>query len=163
MTELGCKSWWGGFRGKAIAKFVPIGNENWGDCECDPNFYIIYGFKQTFRSWNICFDEVIRGYDFVNNDFDPCVYKEDLGEASIILRIKIFRDRSKRILGITQNSYAEKVLKRLKIEHSKRGFLPMRHGVKVSKKQFLKTDEELKRMSDIPYASAVGSIQYVVQ
>ncbi|KAL0361143.1 UNVERIFIED_CONTAM: hypothetical protein Sradi_3798800 [Sesamum radiatum] len=25
------------------------------------------------------------------------------------------------------------------------------------------TDEELKRMSDIPYASAVGSIQYVVQ
>ncbi|KAL0300330.1 UNVERIFIED_CONTAM: hypothetical protein Scaly_3050700 [Sesamum calycinum] len=78
----------------------------------------------------------------------------DLGEASIILRIKIFRDRSKRILGITQNSYAEKVLKRFKIEHSKRGFLPMRHGVKVSKKQSLKTDEELKRMSDIPYASA---------
>ncbi|KAL0449036.1 UNVERIFIED_CONTAM: hypothetical protein Slati_1460000, partial [Sesamum latifolium] len=25
------------------------------------------------------------------------------------------------------------------------------------------TDEELKQMSDIPYASAVGSIQYVVQ
>ncbi|KAL0349892.1 UNVERIFIED_CONTAM: hypothetical protein Sradi_4138400, partial [Sesamum radiatum] len=83
---------------------------------------------------------------------------KDLGEASIILRIKIFRDRSKRILGMTQNSYAEKDLKRFKIEHSKRGFLPMRHGVKVSKKQSLKTDEELKRMSDIPYASAVGSI-----
>ncbi|KAL0411249.1 UNVERIFIED_CONTAM: Retrovirus-related Pol polyprotein from transposon TNT 1-94 [Sesamum latifolium] len=41
--------------------------------------------------------------------------------------------------------------------------LPMRHGIKLSKKQSPKTDEELTRMSDIPYASAVGSIQYVVQ
>ncbi|KAL0433457.1 UNVERIFIED_CONTAM: Retrovirus-related Pol polyprotein from transposon TNT 1-94 [Sesamum latifolium] len=39
----------------------------------------------------------------------------------------------------------------------------MRHGIKLSKKQSPKTDEELKRMSDIPYASAVGSIQYAVQ
>ncbi|KAL0362100.1 UNVERIFIED_CONTAM: Retrovirus-related Pol polyprotein from transposon TNT 1-94 [Sesamum calycinum] len=88
---------------------------------------------------------------------------KDLGEASYILGIKIFRDRSKRILGMTQNSYVEKVLKRFKMEHSKRGFLPMRHGVKLSKKQSPKTDEELKRMLDIPYASAVGSIQYDAQ
>ncbi|KAL0367505.1 UNVERIFIED_CONTAM: Retrovirus-related Pol polyprotein from transposon TNT 1-94 [Sesamum radiatum] len=39
----------------------------------------------------------------------------------------------------------------------------MRHGIKLSKKQSPKTDEELKRMSNIPYASAVGSIQYAVQ
>ncbi|KAL0463362.1 UNVERIFIED_CONTAM: Retrovirus-related Pol polyprotein from transposon TNT 1-94 [Sesamum latifolium] len=39
----------------------------------------------------------------------------------------------------------------------------MRHGIKLSKKQSLKTDEELKRMSNIPYASTVGSIQYAVQ
>ncbi|KAL2249861.1 UNVERIFIED_CONTAM: Copia protein [Sesamum indicum] len=39
----------------------------------------------------------------------------------------------------------------------------MGHGIKMSKKQSPKTDEELKRMSDIPYASAVGTIQYVVQ
>ncbi|KAK4381680.1 Retrovirus-related Pol polyprotein from transposon TNT 1-94 [Sesamum angolense] len=159
----------------------------------------IYGLKQASRSWNIRFDEVIRGNDFVKNDFDPCVYKKvsgssvlflvlyvddilligndikilgdtkawlstqfsmkDLGEASYILGIKIFRDRSKRILGMTQNSYVEKLLKRFNMEHSKRGFLPMRHGVKLSKKQSPKTDEELKRMLDIPYASAVGSIQ----
>ncbi|KAL0311620.1 UNVERIFIED_CONTAM: Retrovirus-related Pol polyprotein from transposon TNT 1-94 [Sesamum angustifolium] len=104
--------------------------------------------------------EVIRGYDFVKNDFDPCVYKKDFGEVSYILGIKIFRDRSKRILGMTQNSYVEKVSKRFKMEHSKRGFLLMRHGVKLSKKHSPKTDEELKRMLDIPYASDVGSIQY---
>ncbi|KAL0458626.1 UNVERIFIED_CONTAM: hypothetical protein Slati_0489800 [Sesamum latifolium] len=49
------------------------------------------------------------------------------------------------------------------MENSKRGFLPLKHGIKLSKKQSPKTDEELKRISDIPYASAVGSIQYVVQ
>ncbi|KAL0288570.1 UNVERIFIED_CONTAM: Retrovirus-related Pol polyprotein from transposon TNT 1-94 [Sesamum radiatum] len=35
--------------------------------------------------------------------------------------------------------------------------------VKLSKKQFFKTNEELKRISNILYASAIGSIQYVVQ
>ncbi|KAL0445669.1 UNVERIFIED_CONTAM: Secreted RxLR effector protein [Sesamum latifolium] len=49
------------------------------------------------------------------------------------------------------------------MEYSKRGVLPMRHGIKLFKKQSPKTDEELKRMSNIPYASAIRSIQYVVQ
>ncbi|KAL0427345.1 UNVERIFIED_CONTAM: Retrovirus-related Pol polyprotein from transposon TNT 1-94 [Sesamum latifolium] len=88
---------------------------------------------------------------------------KDMGEASYILGIKIYRDRSRRMLGLTQSSYIEKVLKRFKMEHSKRGVLPMRHGIKLSKKQSPKTDEELKRMSNIPYALAVGSIQYAVQ
>ncbi|KAL0453673.1 UNVERIFIED_CONTAM: Retrovirus-related Pol polyprotein from transposon TNT 1-94 [Sesamum latifolium] len=163
----------------------------------------IYGLKQASQSWNIHFDEVIRGYDFIKNDFDPCVYKKvsgssvaflvlyvddilligndvkmlgdtkawlstqfsmkDLGEASYILGIKIIRDRSKRMLGMTQTSYVQKVLKRFKMKNSKRGFLPVRHGVKLSKKQSPKTDEELRKMFDTPYASAVGSIQYVVQ
>ncbi|KAL0394485.1 UNVERIFIED_CONTAM: Retrovirus-related Pol polyprotein from transposon TNT 1-94 [Sesamum latifolium] len=78
-----------------------------------------------------------------------------MGEASYILGIKIYRDRSKTMLGLTQSSYIEKVLKRFKMEYSKRGLLPMR--------QSPKTDKELKRMSNIPYVSAVGSIQYVVQ
>ncbi|KAL0413629.1 UNVERIFIED_CONTAM: Retrovirus-related Pol polyprotein from transposon TNT 1-94 [Sesamum radiatum] len=88
---------------------------------------------------------------------------KDMGEASYILGIKIYRDRSRRMLWLTQSSYIEKVLKRFKMEHSKRRALPMRHGIKLSNKQSPKTNEELKRMSDIPYASAVESIQYVVQ
>ncbi|KAL0439001.1 UNVERIFIED_CONTAM: hypothetical protein Slati_2383100 [Sesamum latifolium] len=127
----------------------------------------IYGLKQASRSWNTRFDEVIRGYDFIKNDYDPCIYKKfsmkDMGEASYILGIKIYRDRSRRLLGITQSSYIEKVLKRFKMEHSKRGVLPMRHGIKLFKKQSPKTDEKLKRISNIPYASAVGTIQYDVQ
>ncbi|KAL0405390.1 UNVERIFIED_CONTAM: Retrovirus-related Pol polyprotein from transposon TNT 1-94 [Sesamum latifolium] len=86
---------------------------------------------------------------------------KDMGEASYILGIKIYRDRSRRMLGLIQSSYIEKVLKRFKMEHSKRGLLPMRHGIKFPPSP--KIDEELKRMSNIPYASAVGSIQYAVQ
>ncbi|KAL0445788.1 UNVERIFIED_CONTAM: hypothetical protein Slati_1706700 [Sesamum latifolium] len=88
---------------------------------------------------------------------------KDIGEASYILGIKIYRDRSRRMLRLNQSSYIEKILKRFKMERSQRGLLPMRHGIKLSKKQSPKTDEELKRMSNIPYASAIGSIQYVVQ
>ncbi|KAL0455115.1 UNVERIFIED_CONTAM: Retrovirus-related Pol polyprotein from transposon TNT 1-94 [Sesamum latifolium] len=88
---------------------------------------------------------------------------KDMGEASYILGMKIYRDRSRRTLGLTQSSYIEKVLKRFKMAHSKRVLLPMRHGIKLSKKQSPKIDEEFKRMSNIPCASAVGSIQYAIQ
>ncbi|KAL0329336.1 UNVERIFIED_CONTAM: hypothetical protein Sradi_4920300 [Sesamum radiatum] len=84
--------------------------------------------------------------------------QKDLGEAFYILGIKIFGDISKRIVGMTQNSNVEKVLKRFKMEHSEREFLLMRHGVKLFKKQSPKTDEKLKRMLDVPCASAVGNI-----
>ncbi|KAL0416396.1 UNVERIFIED_CONTAM: hypothetical protein Slati_3471500 [Sesamum latifolium] len=39
----------------------------------------IYGLKQAFRSWNTRFDEVIWGYDFIKNEYDPCVYKKISG------------------------------------------------------------------------------------
>ena len=43
-----------------------------------------------------------------------------LGEASYILRIKIYRDRSKRMLGLSQQLYIEKVLKQFSVKNSKR-------------------------------------------
>ncbi|KAL0329364.1 UNVERIFIED_CONTAM: Retrovirus-related Pol polyprotein from transposon TNT 1-94 [Sesamum radiatum] len=38
-----------------------------------------------------------------------------------------------------------------------------RHGVELSKKKSPKTDEELKKMLDVPYALVVGNIQCVAQ
>ncbi|KAL0383085.1 UNVERIFIED_CONTAM: hypothetical protein Scaly_0595800 [Sesamum calycinum] len=63
---------------------------------------------------------------------------------------------------MTQTSYVEKVLKRFKIENSKRGFLLIRNGVKLSKKQSPKTYEELRKIFNIPCALSVG-IQYAAQ
>ncbi|KAL0370690.1 UNVERIFIED_CONTAM: Retrovirus-related Pol polyprotein from transposon TNT 1-94 [Sesamum angustifolium] len=86
-----------------------------------------------------------------------------MGEASYILGIEIYRDRSTKMLGLNQSSYIEKVLKRFKMKNSKREQLPMRYGIKFSRNNLPKTDEALKRMLDILYTSVVGSIQYVVQ
>ncbi|KAK4382244.1 hypothetical protein Sango_2890600 [Sesamum angolense] len=70
--------------------------------------------------------------------------QKDMGEASYILGIKIYRDRSRKMLGLTQSSYIEKVLKRFKMENSKRGFLPMRHGIKRPRSNLLRLMRSLK-------------------
>ena len=87
---------------------------------------------------------------------------KDLGEASYILDLKIYRDRSKKMLGLSQSRYIDLMLKRFYMEESKRGYLPIGHGIQLSKKISPKTPEERNRMSSIPYASAVGSIMYAM-
>ncbi|GJY42370.1 retrotransposon protein, putative, ty1-copia subclass [Tanacetum coccineum] len=93
----------------------------------------IYGLKQASRSWNKKFDEEIK------------------------------RDRSKRLIGLGQNAYMDKILKRYKMDNSKRGHIPMQERLDLNKTQGASTPKEVKRMQNIPYASAVGSIMYVVR
>ena len=111
----------------------------------------IYGLKQASQSWNIRFDEVVKGFGFIKNEEEACVYKKesgssvaflilyvddilmigndipmlesiktslknsfsmkDLREAAYILGIKIYRDRSRRLIGLSQDTYIDKVLK----------------------------------------------------
>jgi len=87
---------------------------------------------------------------------------KDLGEATYVLGIRIYRDRSKKLIGLSQSTYVDKVLKRFSMENSKRGFLPMSHGVHLSKTQSPSTPGELEDMRRIPYASAIGSIMYAM-
>ena len=77
---------------------------------------------------------------------------KDLGEAAYILGIKIYKDRSKRLIGLSQSAYIDKVLKRFSMQDSKRGYLPMSHGITHSKPQCPNTKDERERMSKIPYA-----------
>ncbi|GJV05883.1 retrotransposon protein, putative, ty1-copia subclass [Tanacetum coccineum] len=86
-----------------------------------------------------------------------------LGEAAYILGIKIYRDRSKLLIGLNQSAYIEKILKRFYMENSKRGMIPMQEKVKLSNSQGASTPAEKQRMQNIPYASAIGSIMYVVR
>ena len=46
------------------------------------------------------------------------------------------------------------------MEHSKKEFLPVLQGVKLSKTQSPTTAEDRKRMKVIPHASVIGSIKY---
>ena len=67
---------------------------------------------------------------------------KDLGEAAYILGIKIYRDRSKRLIGLSQDTYIDKVLKWFNMEEAKKGFLPMSHGIHLSKTQCPTTTDE---------------------
>ncbi|GJZ75865.1 retrotransposon protein, putative, ty1-copia subclass [Tanacetum coccineum] len=49
------------------------------------------------------------------------------------------------------------------MENSKRGSIPMQEKLRLSKSQGASTPAELKRMQDVPYASAVSSIMYAVR
>jgi hypothetical protein len=44
----------------------------------------IYGLKQASRSWNIHFDKVVKGFGFIKNEEEPCVYKKVSGSAGCI-------------------------------------------------------------------------------
>ncbi|GKE29404.1 hypothetical protein Tco_1444788 [Tanacetum coccineum] len=88
---------------------------------------------------------------------------KDLGEATYILGNKIYRDRSKQLIGVCQSAYIEKILKRFYMENSKRETIPKQEKLKLSKSQGASTPAERQRMQNIPYASAVGSIMYVVR
>ena len=74
---------------------------------------------------------------------------KDLGDVAYILGIKIYRDRSRRLIGLNQSMYIDKVLNRFNMQDSKKGFLPMSHGVTLSKTQCVVTPDEQKRMSGI--------------
>ncbi|GJT95982.1 retrotransposon protein, putative, ty1-copia subclass, partial [Tanacetum coccineum] len=92
-----------------------------------------------------------------------CFAIKDLGEAAYILGIKIYRYRSRRLIGLCQSAYIEKILKRYHMENSKRGSIPMQEKLRLSKSQGTSTPAKLKCMQNVPYASAVGSIMYVVR
>nr|GEW55740.1 hypothetical protein [Tanacetum cinerariifolium] len=61
---------------------------------------------------------------------------------------------SKRLIGLCQNAYIEKILKRFSMQNSKRGTIPMQEKLKLSKSQGASTPAEKQRMQNIPYASA---------
>ena len=87
---------------------------------------------------------------------------KDLGEASYVLGIQIIRDRKNKLLALSQASYIDKILMRFSMQNSKKGLLPFRHGVHLSKEQCPKTPQEIENMRQIPYASAVGSLMYAM-
>ena len=67
---------------------------------------------------------------------------KDLGEASYILGIKIYRDRSKRMLGLSLSTYIETMLKRFSIENFKKGYLLIGQEISLSKKDCSATPKE---------------------
>jgi hypothetical protein len=58
---------------------------------------------------------------------------KDLGEAAYILGTKIYRDRSKRLIELSQDAYIDKILNRFNIQDSKKCFMPMLRDITLNK------------------------------
>ena len=66
------------------------------------------------------------------------------------------------MLCLSQASYIDTVIARFNMQNSKKGLLPFRHGVPLSKDMCPKTQKEIEEMAKVPYASAVGSLMYAM-
>ena len=62
--------------------------------------------------------------EYLNSKFSM----KDSGEAAYVLGIKIYRDRSRRLLALSKSTYLEKVLKKFKMDNFKKGNLPTTRG-----------------------------------
>nr|GEU74539.1 hypothetical protein [Tanacetum cinerariifolium] len=94
----------------------------------------------------------------VKDYLGKCFAMKDLREATFILGVKIFRDRSKRLIRLGQNAYMDKILKRYKMDNFKRGHILMQERLDLNKTQRASTPKEVKRMQNVPYALIVGFI-----
>ncbi|CAM8993751.1 unnamed protein product [Rhodiola kirilowii] len=98
-------------------------------CEEDPCVYKKFsGSKVAFLVLYVD-DILLIGNDIpmlesVKEWVKQCFSMKDLGKAEYILGIKIYRDRSKRLLGLSQGTYIDKILDRFKMQDSKKGFYP---------------------------------------
>ncbi|KAL4366702.1 hypothetical protein GQ457_05G014270 [Hibiscus cannabinus] len=91
---------------------------------------------------------------FLSKNFDM----KDMGDASYVIGIKIHRDRHKGVLGLSQETYINKVLERFRMKDCSPSVAPIVKGNKFNLNP--KNEFEREQMKNIPYASVVGSLMY---
>ena len=87
---------------------------------------------------------------------------KDMDAVKQIFGLRIERDRVAGTLKLIQGSYIKKVMDRFNMINAKPAKTPLASHFKLSKEQSPKDDDELKRMTRVPYASAVGSLMYAM-
>ena len=87
---------------------------------------------------------------------------KDLGATKQILGKRIIRDKTNGTLKLSQSEYVKKILNRFNMNEAKPVSTPLGSHFKLSKEQSPKIEEEKDHMSKVPYASAIGSLMYVM-
>ena len=85
---------------------------------------------------------------------------KDMDDATYMIGIEIFQNRSQGMLGLFQKYYINKVLERFRMQNCSVSPIPIQKGDKFSLMQCLKNDLERKQMEAILYASIVWSLMY---
>lgn len=87
---------------------------------------------------------------------------KDLGRASRILGMDIFRNREKGFLKLSQGKYLKQVLSTFNMANCKPVTTPMGSHFKLRSLDEKESVIESVHMEDIPYASTVGSLMYAM-
>ena len=87
---------------------------------------------------------------------------KDMKEANYALGVKILRDCSKRLLGLSQETYIKKMLKRYHMHDCKPMDTPIEINLSLSLDMCPNTLEEKGQMSKIPYSNVVKSLMYAM-
>jgi hypothetical protein len=85
---------------------------------------------------------------------------KDLHEVSYVLRIKIHRDRRKGVLGLSQKSCIEKVLRKFNMHNCNPTPAPIVKGVKFEKFQCPGNQYEINEIKAARYAYDAESLMY---
>jgi hypothetical protein len=101
---------------------------------------------------------IVTTKEWLSSNFEM----KDMGEANYVLGIKILRDRSKKLLGLSQETYIKKILERFSMQFCNPIDTPIGKGDKLSLDMCPKTQAEKEKMARVPYANAIGSLMYAM-
>jgi hypothetical protein len=87
---------------------------------------------------------------------------KDLGPLGFYLGVSITRDRQKRTIQLSQQTYVEKMLKTFNLSECKPVSIPLEPGHQLSNAQSPQNEQERKGMASVPYRNAVGSLIYAM-
>ena len=104
----------------------------------------------------------VRKIEKLKRELSKSFAMKDLGSVKQILSMKIFRDRKKMKIWLSQESYIERVLERFNMSKAKAVCSPLASHFKLSSKQCPTSEKEKKEMSRVPYSSAVDSLIYAM-
>ena len=96
--------------------------------------------------------------DMLYSKFDM----KDMDKAAYILGVKIFEDRSKKLLALSQEPYIKKILEIFNIVNCKPIDTPIVKGQFFNLDTCPKTPQEKERIDRVLYTNDTGSLMYVM-
>ncbi|CAM8947691.1 unnamed protein product [Rhodiola kirilowii] len=134
-------------------------------CEADHCCYI-KRYKNSYIILLLYVDDILIAganwteIDVLKKKLSKEFAMKDMGAAKQILGMGIIRN--KECLKLSQEEYVKKVLKRFNMDDARPVSTPLASHFQLSKDQSPITEDEMKHMDKIPYASAIGSLMYAI-
>jgi hypothetical protein len=128
-------------------------------------YKLIRGGKFVFIAIHID-DSTITGncpelIDEVQEDIGRIFKITLLGPISWLLGMEVKRNRPKRTLALSQNTYIDSLLRKFNMENCKAVSVPLDPNAQLSREQCPQTDKEKAEMRKYPYRELIGGLVWL--